>query len=642
MLIVSVPSISRADNVTPEQVAAMITSGQSWLIGRQAATVRDASTNAYISGGSWSDSSQGNPVATTAFAVAALLETGVPRTDQHIVNGVDYLLSVCGTATRVNGVYQSGGGCFTGYPRNYENGAALVALSLYADPSASFRQKVQDAYDYHKSTQNTGNNPYFGGWTYDGVTSGYDGDMSNTQFAVMGLAYASKYLGIATATETWATNVHQFVLRCADPEAASDGSIAYTPDGGFSPGGAMTGAGIWSEALVGMDTSPTVNTAITWYSLNYLNPSTHLPWDGTAGTYYNWGTGSYYYYVFGMAKALTATRPATTILGPVGWTNGWVQDLENTMFLKKVVVDASNNYWPGGGSLDGGHELATSWVLMSLAFASTTTESPNKFVAPPAVPDFPIAQTVQLHTTGGVTITDAVAGNIGVAVKAHDLTLPIGQFTFTLNHVPACGSTTLSIDLPAGALDPANPDAFVKADGTLKPNLNWYKVQGGSWKGTGIIPVINRVAGTLTVTLRDGGPEDTPTGVCDGKIVDPGAPGFGVAGASGPVSSGGGGGGGCFIATAAYGSYMAEDVMVLRHFRDEYLLTNRVGKAFVNFYYTYSPPVANYIARHEGLRTATRIALSPVVYGVKYPFAIFLFGGCVIGVAVYRRRNRNH
>ncbi len=80
----------------------------------------------------------------------------------------------------------------------------------------------------------------------------------------------------------------------------------------------------------------------------------------------------------------------------------------------------------------------------------------------------------------------------------------------------------------------------------------------------------------------------------------------------------------CFIATAAYGSSLDPHVAVLRAFRDTYLLTNRAGRSFVDFYYRYSPPLAHLIARHPGLRTMTRWALTPLVYGVMHPFAFGL------------------
>ena len=69
----------------------------------------------------------------------------------------------------------------------------------------------------------------------------------------------------------------------------------------------------------------------------------------------------------------------------------------------------------------------------------------------------------------------------------------------------------------------------------------------------------------------------------------------------------------CFIATAAYGTPMGEEVQILREFRDEYLLTNSVGRAFVDFYYRVSPPIAQFITEHPSLKPIVRVGLLPAV-----------------------------
>lgn len=84
--------------------------------------------------------------------------------------------------------------------------------------------------------------------------------------------------------------------------------------------------------------------------------------------------------------------------------------------------------------------------------------------------------------------------------------------------------------------------------------------------------------------------------------------------------NGGSGGGGCFIATAAYGSYLDPHVKVLRYFKENYLLTNPIGRGFIALYYKVSPPIADYISRHETLRFAARLALTPLVIGIAYPY----------------------
>jgi hypothetical protein len=84
---------------------------------------------------------------------------------------------------------------------------------------------------------------------------------------------------------------------------------------------------------------------------------------------------------------------------------------------------------------------------------------------------------------------------------------------------------------------------------------------------------------------------------------------------------GGGGGGGCFIATAAFGSYDEPHVQTLRDFRDRVLLNTPLGREFVSFYYRVSPPIADFIARHETLKAAVRLGLVPVIYAVQHPSA---------------------
>ena len=82
---------------------------------------------------------------------------------------------------------------------------------------------------------------------------------------------------------------------------------------------------------------------------------------------------------------------------------------------------------------------------------------------------------------------------------------------------------------------------------------------------------------------------------------------------------------GCFIATAAYGSYLHPQVQLLRNFRDEHLLSNAPGRAFVKYYYHTSPPVAEFIARHAVLRGITRLALTPLVLAVAHPLLAAFF-----------------
>jgi uncharacterized repeat protein (TIGR02543 family) len=75
--------------------------------------------------------------------------------------------------------------------------------------------------------------------------------------------------------------------------------------------------------------------------------------------------------------------------------------------------------------------------------------------------------------------------------------------------------------------------------------------------------------------------------------------------------------GSCFIATAAYGSATAEQIDVLREFRDGVLLESAAGSQLVDLYYRLSPSVADFISGNSLLRTLVRdLLVDPVVWVV--------------------------
>jgi len=98
------------------------------------------------------------------------------------------------------------------------------------------------------------------------------------------------------------------------------------------------------------------------------------------------------------------------------------------------------------------------------------------------------------------------------------------------------------------------------------------------------------------------------------------APGPAPSPAGGAAS---GGGGGCFIATAAFGSYHAPEVIILRKFRDRILLASAPGRLFVDFYYRVSPPIAAFISHDEWLKRAARLSLKPLIFSIQHRLAVY-------------------
>ena len=80
-------------------------------------------------------------------------------------------------------------------------------------------------------------------------------------------------------------------------------------------------------------------------------------------------------------------------------------------------------------------------------------------------------------------------------------------------------------------------------------------------------------------------------------------------------------GGGCLIATAAYGSELAPQVQFLREIRDDTLLSTASGMSlmtgFNQFYYSFSPAIADLERENAIFRDAVRVTITPGIYALN-------------------------
>lgn len=74
---------------------------------------------------------------------------------------------------------------------------------------------------------------------------------------------------------------------------------------------------------------------------------------------------------------------------------------------------------------------------------------------------------------------------------------------------------------------------------------------------------------------------------------------------------------GCFIATAAFGTPLANEIDVLRIIRDKHIKRTQFGQEVVQTYYRISPPISNAVAKSPILRRIIRDSVRSVLYVLK-------------------------
>jgi hypothetical protein len=246
---------------------------------------------------------------------------------------------------------------------------------------------------------------------------------------------------------------------------------------------------------------------------------------------------------------------------------------------------------------------------------------------------------------GAISGTPTTSGTYTFDVRVSDGSVPseIATKQFTVHIATDVAITTAT--LPGGNVD-SDYSYTLTATGGVRPYY-WSQVSGNMppglsiATGTGVLSGTCSAPGTydIVVQVRDenGSTTQETLSLTVASNPAPADPTDTSIGSSSNTF--------CYIATAAYGSYLDPHVEALRDFRDEYLLTNRAGRAFVDFYYRTSPPIAGFISGHEALRTAARVALTPLVFSVKCPllgFALIAMAGGGLAGAFRRGRARRH
>ena len=435
--------------------------------------------------GSYQDGSWSNNVGITGLAVLAFLNFGFDETKPDVRDAIQYILDNVKNDGSVwaNSDYQT-----------YETAIALLALK--ATHNTEYQDEIQKARDWLVTSQWDDNclwgsvdedNWYWGGFGYG---KSKRPDLSNTQWALLALSAA----GLPKDDPTW-TKATTFVLRCQNRTASNDG---YQPgdDGGFVylPGqslaggtksyGSMTGAGIWSLALAGMQ--PTEGPFAA--GLDWVND--HYTWDGNPGMS-DPTSGQYYYYIT-MAKALTMARK--TRIANRDWFDDLAKKLIDLQKRDGSWVNPNNWFW------ESTPELATAYSLLSL---ETRTLAPGE----------ELYLAVILHSPADLHLYDEVGHHVGKNYETGgvDLQIPGSSYSEVEPqkievHMPEAGNYTVKLVGTAGG------DYKLEVQGTQKGKV----VSSDAYSGTiasgeveGVFLNVTAMEGVMTIFASP--PEALPT-----------------------------------------------------------------------------------------------------------------------------------
>jgi len=235
-------------------------------------------------------------------------------------------------------------------------------------------------------------------------------------------------------------------------------------------------------------------------------------------------------------------------------------------------------------------------------------------VAYAAVEPLSVTTNKEFYGEGGTVIISGFVKNFDASdpQKSMDVSItiwaPNGNLA-TIAQVTPSSDGNYSTTVKAAGMISAEGDYTVKAKWGAQSNQTTFEYGGSSGA-----PVVEEETPEPTQTVVDEEPE-----VDEEPVMESSQPvcGPGTVLKNNVCVAEQQKGGGCLIATAAFGSEMAPQVQFLREIRDGTVLQTQSGSTFMTgfnqFYYSFSPAIADYERENSAFKETVKIAITPML-----------------------------
>jgi len=368
--------------------------------------------------GAWSYDSYEN-VGITSLSALAFMNYGV--IDGSVKGALEWVLS-----KRQPGGSIDSGAVSREDNRVYETSMAILALvagnilGYVPSGGTNLNNVINNAVTFLRNAQCVGtaidgytytyDNQNYGGWGYPRSNWA---DLSNTQFAVLGLA-AATIAGISTVPLSVWQNAAVFTIRCLNDQNynptwynTNDGGFTYRPKGGSYE--SMTGAGVWSLGLCKIAGISSVTVDTVSVSLdNAINDGVN--WLQTypyVDRNYGYSPNNYFYYYTLMSVA----KGYLIVNQGMAWYTSMVTHL--------VSSQAADGHWPSTW-WEEPDTMATAEALLAIE-----TRIPNS--------NIPTSLYVVLASSSNLYITDPEGKHLGIDPNTGQVVNEIPDAVFSAN-----------------------------------------------------------------------------------------------------------------------------------------------------------------------------------------------------------------